>query len=109
MTDEEACAAELDRHFDEADSYTGDEQRAFDGGFAAGLAHARQWRPLTSDPESWPEQGAYVVVSDEKDAGPHRYFRVGRMLGDDAKNMAETGWTHWLPLPSPPPTKGGGG
>lgn len=31
MTDEEACAAALDRHFDECESYTGDEQRAFDG------------------------------------------------------------------------------
>lgn len=33
------------------------EQSAFCAGFRAGLAHARQWRPLTDDPKSWPEEG----------------------------------------------------
>lgn len=78
------------------------DQRAFCAGFRAGLAHARRWRPLTSDEATWPEQGAYVAMVR---AGEPSLFRSGRILGDACERMLEHGWTHWMPLPLPPPSE----
>lgn len=101
MTDEEACAAALDRHFDECESYTGDERRAFDGGFRAGLAHARQWRPLTADPASGPERGTRMAIVDAADM---TRFRIATRVHapEQMADFIVNGWTHWLPLPPPP-------
>lgn len=70
-------------------------------GFAAGLAHARQWRPLTEDPKTWPEVG-WIVVWDAR--MPTR-AKAGRVLSETGTELMRQGWTHWLPLPEPP--KGG--
>lgn len=75
---------------------------ALDGyaaGFRAGLAHARQWRPLTADPASWPGEGQWVLLYDgavtDDDTGTEwNADSVAVALGE--------GWTHWLPLPPPP-------
>jgi len=67
------------------------------------LHEAAQWRPLTSDPKTWPENGQLVAVVDAEkkwaipDANANAAYWSPR--------VAANGWTHWLPLPEPP--KGG--
>lgn len=94
MTDEEACAAALDRHFDECVLLVA-------RGFAAGLAHARKWRPLTESPASWPESGTRMAIVDAADM---TRFRIATRVHapEQMADFIVNGWTHWLPLPPPP-------
>ena len=94
MTDEEAMAAARETHYTEANATAYDY---FDDGFRAGLAHARQWRPLTEDPATWPEVGAHVLVYDAPQSAAHIYRLA--VTGDALRKL---GWTHWAPLPAPP-------
>lgn len=67
----------------------------------------RQWRPLTSDPATWPEEGRLVVlradfapIGDdlERIPGPTEYRYC---TGPWSRPCAEF-WSWWLPLPPPP-------
>lgn len=64
---------------------------------AAVRRDAQQWRPLTPDPASWPEEGQ-VVVGMSDHGHPHLF----RWSADDADWIAA-----WLPLPDLQP-KGNG-
>lgn len=103
MTDDEARAAAWARH---ARRFTAEGAEAYAHGWKDALVHARRWRPLTSDEATWPEQGAYVAMVR---AGEPSLFRSGRILGDACERMLEHGWTHWMPLPLPPPSEEVGG
>lgn len=62
------------------------------------LESAQQWRPLTSDPATWPEEGRRVVLwYPGAGAGIARWWRSLRASGE-----AFSAATHWLPLPDPP-------
>ena len=80
------------------------EQGAFCAGFRAGLAHARQWRPLTDDPKTWPEEGQRVATLTRSGLlAAHSWFVE---VGGRAVDAGYT--THWLPLPEPPKEKSEG-
>lgn len=74
----------------------GTPSEGFRDGFRAGLKHARQWRPLTEDPATWPEEGQTVAMSNAYGDIDARKFdlRVDR--------YGASRWTHWLPLSTPP-------
>lgn len=55
-----------------------------------------EWRPLTSDPALWPEEGQLILLYDG-DVTYDTTHSVTRV----AVAMAH-GFTHWLPLPDPP-------
>ena len=101
MTDHDAERAALDAH--DPGKHERETELHFGAGFAAGLAHARAWRPLTDDPATWPEERRWVCTIKPGDA------RVSGPLpwpGGDVERirsaLALLGWTHWLPLPDPP-------
>jgi hypothetical protein len=86
--------------------YNAEGRDGFAFGFAAGLKHARTWRPLTEDPATWPEEGQWVLLRSAavKD-GPdlQRWFARRRSQATRCSSWARPAhWTHWAPLPAPP-------
>lgn len=103
MTDEEALS-EANRERDNvAEQFwsVSDIDPEFAAGFRAGLAHARQWRPLTDDPGTWPEEGQRVATLTRSGLlAAHSWF-----VEVDGRAVDAGYTTHWLPLPEPPKEK----
>lgn len=99
MTDETAMADACSAYLSTDDPPLAADD-VFEAGFAAGLAHARKWRPLTSDPASWPEEGQYVMFGAWSADGTRCW--ISSMLTCMRADMTPTGWSWWLPLPPPP-------
>lgn len=84
---------------------------AFKAGFAAGLKHARRWRPLTSDEATRPPTGERVLFSWRTGV-----VGVGQLATRDMviwdgheyplNNIIDA--RAWLPLPPPSEEVGGG-
>lgn len=74
---------------------TGEECEGFHAGFAAGLAHARQWRELTADPATWPAEGQHILAR-HRDTDGVSQVRWSSTFG--------CAWDYWFPVPlsSPP-------
>lgn len=56
-----------------------------------------QWRPLTEDPATWPEESMVVVRARENHALTLTWWGEYQR-----RAWQQLGWTHWLPLPDPP-------
>lgn len=102
MTDEEAMSLFLAGYTGHGKPCDCTRCVGFTAGFMMALAHARQWRPLTDDPKSWPEEGQEVVLT-----GPEWTDVATWTDGQGATLHGDPQWTHYLPLPDPP-QKGGG-
>lgn len=96
MTDDEARAAAWAQH---EHRFTAEGAEAYALGWYDALAHARRWRPLTSDPKTWPEEGQSVLMHT-----PHggEDYRICAWSGDGYKDVEYLYLqASWLPLPPP--------
>ncbi len=105
MTDERACDVALAEWVAQRAQMAPAQRRppvsgSFRDGFAAGLAHARRWHPLTSAPETWPEEGQLVAVVDAARGWADPNANADALFWN--ARAARQGWTHWHPLPPPP-------
>jgi len=111
MTDEEAMRAArhewLCASLDLSHPRTINEADAYASGFRAGLAHARRWRPLTSDEATWPpidERVMFRLVTGFVAIGEHVDMPTGAVIldgEDDATYHLGDSLVAWLPLPPP--------
>lgn len=95
--DDDAMGAAWSYYAHHQDPLEVSEQSAFCDGFAAGLKHARRWRPLTSDPESWPEEGQLVAT-----LTPSGLLAAHKWCCEvDVRAVEAMYLSAWLPLPLP--------